>query len=273
MPRLCILALAVVATMVVRGASAQSCDDRYPWTCQGYVAPPSYGGRPGGLFAPPQRGPLELSPDMQPSERMTRPGDTIESLDPASRSRYAALYAPMRGERFPIPEVDLSEIGAEYLRKSVDYPTREMPGTIVIDPRNRFLYLVQGGGRAVRYGIGVGRQGFGWSGIASVRSKQEWPDWYPPKEMIQRQPELRRQLSQLQSGLGMPGGPRNPLGSRAMYLWQGNKDTLYRIHGTVEPWTIGTSVSSGCIRMINQDAIDLYQRTPVGTKVVVLSAR
>ena len=152
-------------------------------------------------------------------------------------------------------------------------PTHEQPGTIVIDPQHRFLYLVQGNGWALRFGVGVGRQGFGWSGAATVHDKHEWPDWYPPKEMIQRQPELGRQLSKLQGGLGMPGGPRNPLGSRALYLWQGNKDTLYRIHGTIEPWTIGTSVSSGCIRMINQDVIDLYQRTPVGAKVLVLPAR
>ena len=188
----------------------------------------------------------------------------------ALRSQYAALYAPVDGERFPIPAVDLSDINPEYLRKTVFYPTQEQPGTIVIDPQNHFLYLVQGGGRALRYGVGVGRQGFGWSGAATIHDKQEWPDWYPPKEMIQRQPELRRQMSELQGGLGMPGGPRNPLGSRAMYLWQGNKDTLYRIHGTVEPWTIGTSVSSGCIRMINQDVIDLYQRMAVGARVVVL---
>jgi lipoprotein-anchoring transpeptidase ErfK/SrfK len=167
----------------------------------------------------------------------------------------------------------LSDINSEYLRTAVFYPTHEQSGTIVIDPQNHFLYLIQGGGRALRYGVGVGRQGFGWSGVATIHDKQEWPDWYPPKEMIERQPELRRQVSELQSGLGMPGGPRNPLGSRAMYLWQGNKDTLYRIHGTVEPWTIGRSVSSGCIRMINQDVIDLYQRTPVGARVVVLSSR
>jgi lipoprotein-anchoring transpeptidase ErfK/SrfK len=108
------------------------------------------------------------------------------------------------------------------------------------------------------------------TGTATIREKREWPDWYPPREMVQRQPELRRQLTELQSGIGMAGGPLNPLGSRALYLWQGNKDTLFRIHGTVEPWTIGRSVSSGCIRMIDQDVIDLYQRTPIGAKVVVL---
>ena len=212
---------------------------------------------------------MQIAPNLQPSEQAPgRPGEM--ALDPAVRSQYAALYAPVSGERFPIPAVRLSDINPEYLRKAVAYPAREQPGTIVIDPQNHFLYLVQGGGRALRYGVGVGRQGFGWSGAATIHDKQEWPDWYPPKEMIQRQPELRRQVSELQGGLGMPGGRRNPLGSRAMYLWQGNKDTLYRIHGTVEPWTIGTSVSSGCIRMINQDVIDLYQRTPVGATVVVL---
>jgi lipoprotein-anchoring transpeptidase ErfK/SrfK len=202
-----------------------------------------------------------------------RPGEIVRALDPALRSQYAALYAEVDGERFSIPAVKLSDIDPAYLRTAVFFPTSEPPGTIVIDAQNRFLYLVQGGGRALRYGVGVGRQGFGWSGAATIHDKQEWPDWYPPKEMIQRQPELKRQMSELQSGVGMPGGPRNPLGSRAMYLWQGNKDTLYRIHGTVEPWTIGQSVSSGCIRMINQDVIDLYQRTPVGARVVVLASR
>ena len=121
----------------------------------------------------------------------------------------------------------------------------------------------------MRYGVGVGREGFVWAGTANIHSKQEWPDWYPPKEMIERQPELKKKMSTLQSGVGMHGGPGNPLGARAMYLWQGNKDTLFRIHGTVEPWTIGKSVSSGCIRMINQDVMDLYQSVEIGAKVIV----
>jgi lipoprotein-anchoring transpeptidase ErfK/SrfK len=204
---------------------------------------------------------------------MVRPGQIAPPADFGPRGDYAALYAQIDDEPFPIPAPKLSAIGAEYLRRSVNYSTSEAPGTIVIDPPKHFLYFVQGGGRAIRYGVGVGRQGFGWSGVATVHDKQEWPDWYPPKEMIARQPELRREISDLQGGLGMAGGPRNPLGVRAMYLWQGDKDTLYRIHGTVEPWTIGKSVSSGCIRMINQDVIDLYARTPVGAKVVVLSGR
>jgi lipoprotein-anchoring transpeptidase ErfK/SrfK len=262
--------LAFVAEMIASGVLAQNCDDRFPWTCQEFRS------RPSELLPPaaPLR-PAETTPTLPPSERSVppRPGEVAVTIDPDLRRQYAALYAPVSGERFPIPEVRLSGINPEYLRTAVSYPTHEQPGTVVIDPRRRFLYLVQGGGRALRYGAGVGRQGFGWAGVATIQDKQEWPDWYPPKEMIQRQPELRRQLSELQGGLGMPGGSHNPLGSRAMYLWQGNKDTLYRIHGTNEPWTIGSNVSSGCIRMINQDVIDLYRRTPIGAKVVVLSQR
>jgi lipoprotein-anchoring transpeptidase ErfK/SrfK len=155
------------------------------------------------------------------------------------------------------------------LRQTVSYMTNEPAGTVIIDTHSHYLYLVEGNGQAIRYGVGVGREGFGWSGVATIHDKQEWPDWYPPKEMIERQPEIKRQMSELQSGIGMHGGPRNPLGARAMYLWQDNKDTLFRIHGTIEPWTIGKNVSSGCIRMINQDAIDLYQRVAVGAKVIV----
>jgi len=163
-------------------------------------------------------------------------------------------------------------VDPSFARKLVAYPTPEPPGTIVIDPGGHFLYLVQGGGQAIRYGVGVGAEGFLWSGRATIHNKQEWPDWYPPAEMLARKPELKEHMVQLQSGLGMPGGPENPLGARAMYLWQGNKDTLYRIHGTNEPWTIGTNVSSGCIRLTNDDVTDLYNRTPVGTKVIVLAA-
>lgn len=189
-----------------------------------------------------------------------------------SRSAYQAMYAAIDTDLYPIPGVDISRIGPNYLRRVVSYETGEAPGTIVIDPQRRYLYLVLRDGMAVRYGVGVGRSGFGWSGTAMIKDKQEWPDWYPPKEMFGRQPELMEQMGELPGGPGMPGGPGNPLGARAMYLWQGNKDTLYRIHGTFEPWTIGTNVSSGCIRMINQDVIDLYDHTPLGAKVVVLGS-
>jgi lipoprotein-anchoring transpeptidase ErfK/SrfK len=278
----------IVAASIVRDASAQYCDERYPWSCQRYGAPPRYEERYGAppryeeRYAAPPRyeeqpespyGQRERYPQPAFPRGPRRPYDAAPAVDPALRGQYAALYARLDGEPFPIPAVRLGDIDPEYLRKPVMFPTSEPPGTIVIDAQNRFLYLVQGGGRAIRYGVGVGRQGFGWSGVATIHDKQEWPDWYPPKEMIARQPELRRQIVELQSGLGVPGGPRNPLGARAMYLWQGNKDTLYRIHGTFEPWTIGTNVSSGCIRMINQDVIDLYRRVEPGAKVVVLPAR
>ena len=163
-----------------------------------------------------------------------------------------------------------STVDPAFLRQSVAYETKEAAGAIVVDPSNHFLYHVQKGGQAIRYGVGVGGEGFGWSGVATVHDKREWPDWYPTKEILQRKPEIRSALVNLHGGLGMPGGPENPLGARALYLWQGSKDTLYRIHGTNEPWTISQSVSAGCIRMINDDIVDLYESTPVGTKVVVL---
>jgi lipoprotein-anchoring transpeptidase ErfK/SrfK len=177
--------------------------------------------------------------------------------------------APRRHSKTPQRPSNVSPIK----REIVTYAAPYAPGTIVIDPQGRYLYLVEPAGRAMRYGVGVGREGFAWSGMATINSKQEWPDWYPPKEMFERQPELLAKMSQLQSGLGVPGGPGNPLGARALYLWQNGNDTLYRIHGTFEPWTIGKNVSSGCIRMINQDVIDLYARTAVGEEVVVLPAQ
>jgi lipoprotein-anchoring transpeptidase ErfK/SrfK len=157
--------------------------------------------------------------------------------------------------------------------KVISYQTRERPGTIVVDPGNHYLYLVQKGGQAVQYEVGVGKEGYGWSGVAFVHDKQEWPDWYPTQDILARKPEIRQAMTQLQSGLGMHGGPENPLGARALYLWQGKVDTLYRIHGTNEPDTIGHDVSAGCIRMLNDDVIDLYDRTPVGTRVIVLAIR
>jgi lipoprotein-anchoring transpeptidase ErfK/SrfK len=142
-------------------------------------------------------------------------------------------------------------------RQVVDYRTKEAPGTIIVDTPNTFLYLVLGNGKAMRYGIGVGREGFTWSGTHPVVRKAEWPDWYPPQEMIARQPYLPRMTA---------GGPGNPLGARAMYIG----GTEYRIHGTNDPSTIGKNVSSGCIRLTNEDVIDLYNRVQVGAKVIVL---
>jgi lipoprotein-anchoring transpeptidase ErfK/SrfK len=145
----------------------------------------------------------------------------------------------------------------KFEKQVVEYDGKEGAGTVVVDTPNKFLYLVQSNGKALRYGIGVGRPGFAWSGIKTISAKKEWPDWTPPSEMLARRPDLPRH---------MEGGPQNPLGARAMYLGS----TLYRIHGSNEPWTIGTNVSSGCIRMRNEDVIDLYGRVNVGTKVVVI---
>jgi lipoprotein-anchoring transpeptidase ErfK/SrfK len=150
-----------------------------------------------------------------------------------------------------------AETPARLRRQVVDYPTSEPPGTVIVDTPNTYLYFVLGGGKAVRYGIGVGREGFTWSGVKSIERMSEWPDWFPPADMLHRQPYLPR---------FMAGGPGNPLGARAMYLG----GTVYRIHGTNAPDTIGKQVSSGCIRMVNDDVIDLYGRVHVGTKVVVL---
>jgi lipoprotein-anchoring transpeptidase ErfK/SrfK len=148
-------------------------------------------------------------------------------------------------------------LNPRYMKQVVAYDGREKPGTIIINTRERLLYLVQGGGTAIRYGIGVGKPGFQWAGVHRVSRKREWPDWTPPAEMLKRRPDLPRH---------MEGGPDNPLGARAMYLGS----TLYRIHGSNEPWTIGTAVSSGCIRMRNEDVIDLYTQVKVGAKVVVI---
>jgi lipoprotein-anchoring transpeptidase ErfK/SrfK len=187
-----------------------------------------------------------------------------------SQAAFTALYPGIQ-DKFPIAPIRFGVVPPAFWRTEIDYPTREAPGTIIVDPHHHYLYFVESGGRAMRYGVGVGREGMAWAGTANINSKQEWPDWYPPKEMIARQPELQHEVSKLQSGLGVAGGLRNPLGARAMYLWEDNKDTLFRIHGTTEPGSIGKSVSSGCIRMVNQDAIDLYSRVSVGTKVIVLS--
>jgi lipoprotein-anchoring transpeptidase ErfK/SrfK len=154
----------------------------------------------------------------------------------------------------PESEVD---VAARLRRQIVEYSTAEAPGTVIVDTPHTYLYFVLGGGRAIRYGIGVGRDGFTWSGVKTIERKSEWPDWLPPADMLQRQPYLPR---------FMAGGPGNPLGARAMYL----SGSVYRIHGTNKPSSIGTHVSSGCIRMLNEDVIDLYGRTHVGTKVVVL---
>ncbi|WP_081631144.1 L,D-transpeptidase [Methylobacterium sp. 77] len=181
-----------------------------------------------------------------------------------------AAYAALTTEPFPVEAVDTARIDPAYLRREVDYVTSEPTGSIIVDTAARYLYLIEPGGRARRYGVGVGAEGMAWSGVARVEAKREWPDWYPTREMIARRPDIDGMLSRLQSGRGIPGGKANPVGARGLYLWRDGKDTLYRIHGTLEPYTIGGAVSSGCIRMVDQDVIDLYGRVEIGTKVVVL---
>ncbi|WP_349368202.1 L,D-transpeptidase [Salinarimonas sp.] len=173
-------------------------------------------------------------------------------------SSWYSGYIP--DEPYDIPFVDPRRMPAHLRLTEVAYDGPERPGTIIVDTADKHLYLIREGGRAYRYGIGVGRQGFSWSGSARVGRKARWPGWTPPAAMRRRQPELPRH---------MEGGLDNPLGARALYLYQGGRDTLYRIHGTNEPWSIGKAVSSGCIRMLNQDALHLYERARTGARVKV----
>lgn len=188
-------------------------------------------------------------------------GGFIELLVTGSTPSSAGAYAPRARAQFaayaPAQEANVQrELDPVFQRAEVEYDGGERAGTIVVDSNNKLLYLVQGGGRALRYGIGVGRPGFTWTGVKLISRKAQWPDWTPPSEMLARRPDLPRH---------MVGGPANPLGARALYLG----GSLYRIHGTNEPYTIGQNVSSGCIRMMNEDVTDLYDRVHVGTRVVV----
>ncbi|GBD49245.1 L,D-transpeptidase [Methylopila sp. Yamaguchi] len=181
--------------------------------------------------------------------------------DPADIARYGARP----DELYPLPATDISRVNRKWLRQAVAYDGYETPGTIVIDTQARFLYLVQEGGAALRYGIGVGKEGLAFEGSARVGRKAKWPRWTPTPDMIAREPERYGPYAG-----GMAPGLDNPLGPRALYLFQGNRDTLFRIHGTTEPLSIGRAVSSGCIRLFSQDIIDLYDRVPTDTPVVVI---
>jgi lipoprotein-anchoring transpeptidase ErfK/SrfK len=204
--------------------------------------------------------------DQQQAQGRGYPQQPVYQQQPSYDARRPLL--PQQGEMYQgnlqqaDPQQEASDptqrpFDPRFEKQMVDYSGKEGAGTLVVDTPNKFLYLVQGNGKALRYGIGVGKPGFTWSGVKTISAKKEWPDWTPPAEMLQRRPDLPRH---------MEGGPQNPLGARAMYLGS----TLYRIHGSNEPWTIGTNVSSGCIRMRNQDVIDLYGRVNVGAKVVVI---
>ena len=180
---------------------------------------------------------------------------SLEAVD------YEYAYAAKNDDGIAIPAFNYKKMNSRYLRQQVYYHGGEAPGTIVVDAKRRLLYLVQPGKKAMRYGIAVGKEGFGWTGNSVLQWKQKWPTWTPPAEMIERKPELKKYAD------GLKGSPSNPLGARAMYLFKDGRDTMYRIHGTTKPFSIGKAASSGCFRMINQDVIDLYDR--VGRKNIV----
>ena len=193
-----------------------------------------------------------------------RPPAFMIRLDPTLE--FIRDYRARTDNGFRLPAIPVEKMDKQYLRQRVSYITREKPGTIVVNVRRRFLYLVEPGGTAIRYGVGVGRQGFEWEGNANVGWKRAWPTWTPPDEMIEREPTLAKYSAE--NG-GMEPGIDNPLGARALYLFQNGEDTLYRIHGSPQWKSIGTAASSGCIRLINQDIIDLYERIGPRAKVVV----
>lgn len=177
---------------------------------------------------------------------------------------FSSSYGSTKDSGYQLPAIPISKVPRKYHRQVVRYETKEDPGTIIVDTNEKFLYFVMPEGKAMRYGIGVGREGFEWKGTARVAMKREWPTWTPPAAMIGRQPELAKWRG------GMPPGLSNPLGARALYLYNKNGDTGYRLHGTPEWNSIGQAMSSGCIRLINQDIIDLYERAETGAKVIVL---
>jgi lipoprotein-anchoring transpeptidase ErfK/SrfK len=195
--------------------------------------------------------------DPQPQRRELAPQPQRREVAPQPQRRWGD---PQPQRRWGDPQ---RQYGGKQI---VPYQTTERPGTIIVDTPQRHLYFVLGDGQAIRYGVGVGRQGFEWAGVARVAIKREWPEWRPPADMIQRELiQYGRQLPEV-----VEGGPGNPLGARALYLFQGSRDTLYRIHGTNEPRSIGTATSSGCIRMLNEEVIDLYDRVQMGAKVIVI---
>jgi lipoprotein-anchoring transpeptidase ErfK/SrfK len=203
------------------------------------------------------------APDTPPGQPPESPWNSL--FGPQEEEYYDPdLLPPPEAEiDYPIEPVDPKLIKKKFRRQTVPYDGPEPAGTVVVDPRSHFLYFVIGDGTAIRYGVGVGRAGFAWAGDAEIRMKRRWPRWVPPREMVDRDERAREWRN------GMPGGPDNPLGARALYLFANNQDTLYRIHGTNEPQSIGQSVSSGCIRMLNEDVADLFDQVKIGTPVVV----
>jgi len=190
----------------------------------------------------------------------------VESKIP-TLSKTTSLYQALPNEKFPIAAIPNGQFKQKHWRHRVRYETSERPGTVIVDTRNFYLYHVERGGFAMRYKVGLGRAGFAWSGRAKIAWKRKWPKWTPPNEMIAREPSLAKWSA---DNGGMPPGLTNPLGSRALYIFQDKKDTLYRLHGTPEISSIGRAVSSGCVRLVNHDVIDLYARVRSGSSIVVI---
>jgi lipoprotein-anchoring transpeptidase ErfK/SrfK len=196
------------------------------------------------------------------AEATVEPPPSMAAYNPELEARYAAFED---GGHF-VPAIPYERMDPKYYRQRVPDPTGERAGTVVVDTPNRFLYLVEEGGTAMRYGVGIGREGFAWEGEGIIHWRQHWPRWKPPSEMIARQPELERYS--VANG-GMDPGIMNPLGARALYIFQNRQDTLYRLHGSPEWQSIGKSVSSGCVRLVNHDIVDLYERVPHHARIVV----
>ncbi|WP_081176460.1 L,D-transpeptidase family protein [Rhizobium rhizosphaerae] len=254
------LAAGLIAASALPAFSAERYGDRPPVIVSPDLTAPwlmQLGGAPDAPAAVSRANPQRAMPQRQVYQRQViqpQVPQPVAGPAPAVRVRPQQQAAVLR------PQVQASRFDPQYLPQMVAYETKEKPGTVVIDTNNRFLYLVTGSGQARRYGVGVGKPGFEWAGVHKVTRKAEWPSWHPPQDMVSREAAKGHYLP-----ASMEGGPANPLGARAMYLGS----TLYRIHGTNAPWTIGYAVSSGCIRMRNEDVVDLYERVKVGTRVIV----
>jgi lipoprotein-anchoring transpeptidase ErfK/SrfK len=198
----------------------------------------------------------------------TTGGSRSSGFFSASDPNFALNYGPRPDEKFPLPAISPRILPPKFRRQRVEYETKERVGALVVDTNTYYLYLVEPDGMAMRYGVGLGRAGFEWSGRARVAWKRAWPKWTPPDSMIAREPELERWS--VRNG-GMPPGPDNPMGARALYIFEGNADTLYRVHGTNDPRGIGTATSAGCVRMVNQDVIDLYDRVKPNAPILVMA--
>lgn len=243
-------------------------DEDMPDTASAYAAPPHALPRmaPGqkalsGVTPPATNYPAAPRPVVQAGLTL-KPGQ-LDVYDP----EYESMYGAFQDKDRLVPALPYKRIPAQYLRREVSFPSADKPGTIVVDTKEKYLYLILGNGRAMRYGVGLGRKGFAWHGRGVIQWRQRWPRWTPPDEMVQRQPEIAQYSA---ANGGMNPGLDNPLGARALYIFQNGQDSLYRIHGTPEWRSIGKAVSSGCVRMLNQDVIDLYDRLPEKAEIVVM---